>query len=368
MLSAVAKRGPLDLPGVFHRFGRRAQVCGLAPARSALRRRAPYAPAVSGLPPARRELRRCALFALAVIGALALPLRGAAQNCRALSDKSDCPEPAAFETPRGLALGTGVRAAAISTSALAYSPAALALGSLYHIEANLDYMAALDTVALGASAVDSSTSKVGAGIGLRGFLSGDDGFGNETGYDYDGLDGRVGVALALSEAFALGLGARYIDLSTEEDDDGDGVEDSDLELVQGFTMDASLRIVPADGLQIDIAALNFIDRDSPFVPVMLTGSFAFAVASVLSLGFDVLADMSSFDDPAVTVGGGIEYLGGNAIPIRAGYSFDTTREVHALGAGIGYTDQRIGLDIGLRQELAGGDDTRVMAAIRYYVN
>jgi hypothetical protein len=314
-------------------------------------------------------VRRIAALACGLLVLLALPARSAAQeDCRAYPDMSDCPEPAAFETPRGLALGTGVRAAAVSTSALAYSPAALALGNLYHIEANIDYLAALDTVALGAAAVDSSTSKVGAGIGLRGFLSGDDGFNNEGEYDYDGLDGRVGVALALSDAFSLGIGARYIDLSTEEDDDEDGEEDSDLELVQGFTMDASIRIVPVQGLQVDLAALNFIDRDSPFVPLMLTAGMAFSVGTSLSLGFDVLTDMSSFEDPQVTIGGGAEYLGGNSIPVRAGYSFDIAREVHALGVGIGYTDQRVGLDLGVRQELSGGDDTRVMAAVRYYVN
>ena len=363
MASAVSKRGHVVSPGGTHRFGvlrttGATLACGLL---FASRR------ALAGA----RALRSGAILvpcAIALLGLCALPARVAAQDCKALSDKRDCPKSAAPETPRGLALGTGVRAAAVSTSALAYSPAALALGNLYHIEANLDYMAALDTVALGAAAVDSSTSKVGAGIALRGFLSGDDGFDAEHRYDYDGLDGRLGVALALSDAFSLGVGARYIDLSTEEDDDGDGQEDSDLELVQGFTMDASLRIVPVEGVQVDIAALNFLDRDSPFVPVMLTGGLAFAVASAFSLGIDVLTDMSSFDDPQVTIGGGAEYLGGNAIPVRAGYSFDIAREIHALGVGIGYTDQRVGLDVGVRQELSGGDDTRVMAAVRYYVN
>jgi hypothetical protein len=354
MASAVSKRGRVVHPGATHRFGvRRVSVlaCGL-----------------QSLSYASRCAAMSASALLSLLALLALPTRSAAEDCRAYSDKSDCPEPAAFETPRGLALGTGVRAAAVSTSALAYSPGALALGNLYHIEANLDYLAALDTVALGAAAVDSSTSKVGAGIGLRGFLSGDDGFANDTRYDYDGLDGHLGVALALSDAFSLGIGARYIDLETEEDDDGDGMEDSDLELVEGFTMDASMRIVPVEGLQVDLAALNFIDRDSPFVPVMLTGGLAFSVGTSLSLGIDVLTDMSSFDKPQVTIGGGAEYLGGNSIPVRAGYSFDIAREVHALGVGIGYTDQRVGLDIGVRQEFSGGDDTRVMGAVRYYVN
>jgi hypothetical protein len=270
--------------------------------------------------------------------------------------------PIAAETARGIALGTGVRASSVSTSALAYSPAALSLGNLYHIEANLDYMTAFETVALGAAAVDSSTSKIGAGIGLRGFLSGDDGYTTDYGYDLDGLDGRLGVGFALSDAFAIGVLGRYIDVSTETEDR------DDEELVQGFTMDASVRVMPVEGLQIDIAALNFIDRDSPYVPVMITGALAIAAAEALSLGVDVLTDVSSFDNPQVTVGGGIEYLGGKSVPIRAGYSFDIARELHALGVGIGYTDQRIGLDLGVQQQLNQSNETRILGAVRYYVH
>lgn len=340
MARAVRKRERVVSEGATHRFGGRRRLA--------------------------HGLQSAALAA--VLCAWLVPSRVTAEDCQSFPDKSDCPPSASPETPRGLALGTGVRAAAVSTSALAYSPAALSLGNLYHIEANLDYMAELDTVALGAGAVDSSTSKVGAGIALRGFLSGEDGFTTDAGYDYDGLDGRLGIGLALSEAFALGVGARYVDISTEGDSDGDGEIDDDEELVQGFTMDASLRIMPANGVQIDIAALNFLDLDSSFAPVMLNAGLAFAVASALSLGMDVLTDMSSFENPEVTLGGGIEYLGGNSIPVRAGYSFDIARKVHAIGAGVGYTDQRIGLDIGVRQEVAGGDATRIMAAVRYYVN
>jgi hypothetical protein len=273
-----------------------------------------------------------------------------AEDCRMLP-KLSCPQAMNVETARGLSLGTGARASAISTSALAYSPAALALGNLYHIEGNVDYLAGNDTVALGGMVVDSSTSKVAAGIGFRGFLSGGDGF--------DGLDGRLGLALPLSEAFSLGLAGRYIDLSRHSDG---------TTLAQGFTMDASLRVSPASGLQIDFAVLNFIDLDSPYVPLMLNGGLAFSVASVVTVGVDLLTDMSSFDNPQLALGGGIEYLGADTVPIRAGYMVDLARKVHSVTAGLGYTDQLVGFDVGLRQEVYPDHDTRIMGAIRYYVH
>jgi hypothetical protein len=276
------------------------------------------------------------------------PPRVAADYC-SRSDKS-CPPPVSAESARGLALGTGMRASAISTSALAYSPGALSLGNLYHIEGNVDYMAQLKTAALGAAVVDSSTSKLGAGLGLRGFLSGDSGYG--------GIDGRLGLAVSLTDAISVGVGGRYISLSQ-----------MNTKLARGFAMDASLRVMPVSGFQLDFAALNFVSNArSPYVPIQLVGGAAVAVLPSLSIGGDLLLDMTTYSKPEITVGGGVEYLAVQTVPLRLGYVGDIARSSHAISAGVGYTDQRIGLDVGLRQQFKGGHETRVMAAIRYYVN
>jgi hypothetical protein len=273
-------------------------------------------------------------------------------------DKTLCPEPLAYESARGVGLGTGVRASAVSTSALAYSPGALAVGNLYHIEGNIDYLGYADTVALGAGVVDSSTSKLGAGIGIRGFLAGDGG--------YHGLDGHLGLAFAISDAFALGLGGRYLNVSTDGvNDEGEAV---DVDVAEGLTLDASLRVMPTEGLQIDFAALNFVNLEEAEVPLTLAGSLAFAVIDMLSLGADLLVDLSTYDEAAFIAGGGLEFLAANAIPLRIGYRADLAREQHSITAGVGYTDQQVGFDIGLRQGITGDKETRVMAAMRYYVH
>lgn len=298
------------------------------------------------------------VLACAVSSALSAPVR--AQECQA-EDERSCPKPLAAETARGLGLGTGVRASAVSTSALAYSPGALALGNLYHVEGNVDYSSFPNTVAIGGAVVDSSTSSLGAGVGLRGFLSGEEG--------YDGIDGRIGLGVSLSEAFSLGIGGRYLNITLDRDFGDEVVTVEDL---SAFTMDASIRIIPVPGLQLDVAALNFIDADSPLVPLTVTGGVAFAVAQSFSLGADLLVDMSTFDNAKMTIGGGAEYLASNTVPLRLGYGYDVARKIHFLGAGVGYTDQRIGLDLGLHQELTrpGPEqhETRIMGAIRYYVN
>jgi len=311
-----------------------------------------------------RARDRCgrALFiaASACVASFALSAPVRAGECPA-DDERTCPKPLAAETARGLGLATGVRASSVSTSALAYSPAALALGNLYHVEGNVDYSSFPNTVALGGAVVDSSTSSLGAGLSLRGFLSGEEG--------YDGIDGRIGLGVSLSEAFSLGLSGRYLNVTLDRNDNGEVFTVEDL---SAFTMDASLRVVPVPGLQLDIAALNFIDANSPLVPLTVTGSAAFAVASSFSLGADILVDLSTFDSARLTAGGGFEYLASNTVPLRIGYGYDVARKIHFIGAGIGYTDQRIGLDIGLHQEITrpGPErhETRIMGAIRYYVN
>jgi hypothetical protein len=313
--------------------------------------------ACTGEPSPRYRARLIGIFTLLIGSLVLLPARARAGECSNIEDKSVCPESVSYESARGMGLGTGMRATAVSTSALAYSPGALAMGNLYHIEGNIDYIGVGDAVALGGGVVDSSTSKLGAGIGLRGFLSGDGG--------YDGLDGRLGLGLSLSEAFALGLAGRYITLSTEQTV---GDETESYTLAQGFTLDASLRVIPTEGLQIDIAALNFVDLEHAEVPVTIASGLAFSVAENFSLGADLLVDLSTFDDPALIVGGGLEFLVGNSVPLRGGYRGDLARETHGITAGVGYIDAQIGFDIGLRQNVAGDKETRVMAAMRYFVN
>jgi hypothetical protein len=301
------------------------------------------------------------VMAFTLLASFACPTSFASAQAPCEDLGTDCPEAANAESARGIGLGTGVRASSMSTSALAYSPAALAIGSLYHIEGQVDYISQAQGVALGAAVVDSSTTRLGAGIGLRGFVSGDDG--------WSGLDGRVGLAYPLSDAFAVGLAGRYITLSQDFiDEDG---ERYSATLAEGITMDGSIRISPGSGLQIDLAALNFIDRDSEYVPVTLATAVAFAVNEQMALGVDFLTDMSTFDKPKFILGGGGEFFAAGSVPLRGGYAYDTGRKIHMLSGGIGYTDRQIGLDISLRQQIATADgrdkETRVMGAFRYYV-
>jgi opacity protein-like surface antigen len=231
------------------------------------------------------------------------------------------------------------------------------LGKLYHIEGSVDYMADLKTVALGAAVVDSSTARLAAGLAFRGFVSGQGGLG--------GIDGRLGLAFPFSDAVAIGLSGRYINVESEAGKDAGFARSQ--RLVKGFTMDASLRIAPIPELQLDIAAYNFINRESLYAPIMIGGGASVALGEIGLIGADMLVDLTSYDSADFIVGGGVELLAAQIVPVRAGYSYETLREQHTLTLGLGYTDRAVGFDISLRQQLGGGGDTRIMGAFRIYV-
>lgn len=265
-----------------------------------------------------------------------------------------CPQALNSESARGLALGTGARATAISTSALAYNPAAMAVGRLYHLEGTVDYMPDRHTVALGGSIVDSSTSRLAAGLSVRGFLAGDDGV--------SGIDGRLALALPLSDAVSIGVAGRYLSAKHT---------DKSLDLgnpAKGFSLDATLRVAPIPTLQLYGGGFNLINYDSAYAPLMVGGGAGVGIGDVVVVGADMLVDLSSYRTANVIAGGGVELLAGQAVPIRAGYTYDTKREQHALTFGLGYTDRGVGLDISLRQDLGGAGDTRIMGAFRFFMH
>ncbi len=260
-----------------------------------------------------------------------------------------CEGPAAFETARGLALGTGNRASSISTSALAYNTASLPSARLYHIEADVDYQPSDEVVVLGAGVVDSVTTRLAAGLAFRGTVANSD-------QGYNGIDFLLGLGFPFADEVAIGVSGRYVNLWDEED-----------HLVKGLTMDTSLSVRPVEALQLAFLAYNVIDRNSEYVPILLGGSTAVVLGDTFNVGADCLVDISTYEKARYVLGGGLEYVSGGTLPLRLGYAFDSGRETHAVTGGLGYISQQFSADVALRQQVAGGSDTRVMASVRFHV-
>ncbi len=262
-----------------------------------------------------------------------------------------------YETARGLGMGMGTRASVIGTSALAYNAANLPLARLYHIEATALTVPGEGAWSVGGAITDSVTSWLAAGVGFRGVFG-------EGSRDHSGWDGRIALGFPLADVISLGVSGRYVRLNAAQDEMGRNLSDE----VDGFTVDASARLTPLPGLHIAALAYNLVDRDSALAPRMVGGGASYSFAEAFTVGGDALVDLSTFDQAEVIFGLGGEYLVAGQFPIRAGYRRDNGRELNQVTASIGYVDQRLGLDIALRQDVGSGpNETELLFGFRYHV-
>lgn len=263
-----------------------------------------------------------------------------------------------YETARGIGMGSGARASATGTSALAYNAANMPLAPLYHIETMVGYVPNHNYWTYGGAIADSISNKISAGLAFYGVHGGGD-------RNYRGFDGRLALGMALSEAFAIGLSARYARFdSRAQTEDGERVGIG----LRTFTIDASIRLTVTEGLHIAALGYNLIRTDSPLAPTRVGGSVSYSFGSVFSVGGDVLVDLTTFDSIEIIAGGGVEYLAADSIPLRVGYRRDQGRELNQFTASIGYVDRAFGLDFGLRRDIASDTkDTQLLLNFRYHV-
>ncbi len=264
------------------------------------------------------------------------------------------PMPDQYETPRGLALGTGARASASGLSALAYQPAALALQSMYAMEGFVGARPSTGAWVLGAGVVDTVTSQLAAGFSFRSVLG-------DRGDTAVGTDARFGFALPLGEVLALGGALRYVSL---DGDPADGVPIENRIRAKGLTADATLSLRLSNGVRLAFLGENLIDLDSPLAPVRVGASLAIASGGTLSVTADALVDMSTFEQEEWWVGGGLEYLGIASLPLRFGYAVDTGRDMHFMTGGFGLIKSGMGLEAALRQSVHGESATEFLVSIR----
>ncbi|MGB0678592.1 MAG: hypothetical protein ACPGUV_02900, partial [Polyangiales bacterium] len=82
---------------------------------------------------------------------------------------------------------------------------------------------------------------------------------------------------------------------------------------------------------------------------------------------DGIADLDTFSRTEVIAGGGIEYLLADAYPLRLGYRSDTGRDTHSVSGGIGYVNKVVSLDLSIRQDVHGLDETWLLFGIRFHI-
>lgn len=275
----------------------------------------------------------------------------------ASGDPAVPPQEDAMETARGLGMGSGARAGAMGVSALAYNPANLGVGEFYYVEAISTVIPGDDTTwTLGSAIVDSVTSKLAVGTNYRGVFGGED-------REYKGWDWRTAIGIAASKAFGLGAAVRWAKIKSRTDEDDQRLGPT----LNSVTMDAAIRITPISWLNLAGLGYNLIRTHSPLAPQMTGGSVSLAPMESFSLGGDMLWDLTTFDDPKIIAGGGVEYLAAGQVPIRAGYRRDQGRNLNQITASTGYASAKFAAEMSLRQTLGSEKETYLLFMMRYAV-
>ena len=265
-----------------------------------------------------------------------------------------------YETARSMAMGLGARASATSTSAVAQNAAGLSIGRHYHIETAVTYLPQVGRFTSGGAVADSFSGPVNMGVNFR-YVHGN---GEE---GHGGYDGRISLGLPLGDNFAIGASGRYISFWREGEENAD-----DDPYAEHITIDGSIRVTPVPGLHFAALGYNLIDVGSALVPVMVGGSASYTIDNTFTLAFDGLADLSTYKYEDGTIrpegqfGGALEFFTGE-IPIRAGYMYDTGRDLHYVTAGLGWMNESLGIDLAVRQQVTGPLDTWMLASFRYFI-
>ncbi len=311
-------------------------------------------------------------------------------------------------TPRGLAMGSMGRGAAIGALGPMLNPAGIEFARQYTIEAG--YGLSVQDVGsnINLSITDSTTNAhIGMGAYYQ-FVHSSPHFANAAGQpDADvtrqGNEAGISTAVPLGDHFAFGVTLKYANISTDGPNPaatatnklpGRVVYDSStLVDAKGFTMDVGILIKLTDTFGIGVVGSNIIPLHSIDTPAGLGFGLGYQVMPNLLLVADAQIDFDRYRSQAVDAmgnpivpapdavgtplagdrrttvraGGGLEYVAGNVVPIRAGYFQDTGMPGGFISAGVGYLGPSFGIDAGYRGKVVGGNETLLALGLRVFL-
>lgn len=282
-----------------------------------------------------------------------------------ISQPDPVPTEDTLETAYGLAMGSGVRAGAVGTSALAYNTSNMAAVPTYHVEAFSQIIPGSKSLGgtywtIGSSVTDSTTAKkLALGTSFRGVFSGEN-------RRYSGWDWRSGIAIQAIPQLGIGLGFRWGRMSS----DWATVDDVRVRVgpfFDGITLDASMTITPIPWLRVSGLGYNLIKTYSALAPQMAGGSVSLAPMEELSFGGDILVDFTTFERNEIIAGAGVSYIAAEMVPLRIGYRRDSGRDLNQITAGLGFMKGKIGFEGAIRRDLGGNKETYLVFQFRFVV-
>ncbi len=258
--------------------------------------------------------------------------------------------------PREIALGEALRGGATGASAIGLNPAGLPLNRELVFEGGYGYRMSDSASLIGVSACDSTNAAPGCFF-----------------YSYAGaspeLDGMSGTrrthvgGMTLSRQFVprvlVGATAKYYDFNSTMTGESDA---------SGFAFDLGTTIRATEMVNLGFSAQNlWASEKSTQFPRALGGGVLARPLPSFGLSFDMRWKLDG--ETSTRYGGGAEYFfrgGQNGFPIRFGALHDTELDSTYISGGIGMSSMKWGIDVGARRQVKGGDETLVLASMRFF--
>jgi hypothetical protein len=170
--------------------------------------------------------------------------------------------------------------------------------------------------------------------------------------------GGASLSRVLVPRVMVGATAKYFRYDSTMPDD---------EKKSGFVFDFGATVRLTEMINVGVASQNlFATERSDWFPRSVGGGVLARPIPQLALSFD---SRWKTDGGGARFGGGAEYFirgGDMGYPIRLGGVHDNGLAATYFTAGIGVANIKWGIDVAARREIKGGDETLVLASLRFY--
>lgn len=263
--------------------------------------------------------------------------------------------------PREIALGEAMRGGATGATAIGLNPAGLPLNRELVFEGGYGYRASDSASLIGVSVCDSTP-------GLPGCFF----------YDYAGaspeLDGMTGTrrthvgGVALSRLvlprIMIGATAKYFNFESDMMTDRSA---------SGFAFDVGTTVRLSEMINLGVAGQNlWTTEDTTQFPRAVGGGLLARPSTSIALSFDMRWRFGEEERPLRYGGGAEVFLRGKngqmGFPVRAGGLHDSGLGTTYVSGGLGLATLKWGVDIAARRAVDGGDDTMVLASMRFFTH
>ncbi len=262
--------------------------------------------------------------------------------------------------PREIAVGEALRGGATGASGVDLNPSGVGLNRELVFEGGYGYRAADSASLVGVSACDSTNAMPGCFFyGYAGASPTQDGMTLHRTTHVAGL----ALSRALVPRILIGATAKYYHFNSSMPGESN---------TSGTTFDLGVTVRLTDLFNLGLSAQNlWASSSTPQFPRAFGGGLYANLASTFALSFDARWKLDGDDRSARYGGGGELFLrtngGQNGIPLRGGVVHDDAGPgATYVSAGLGFASISWGIDVAGRRQVDGGDETLILASMRFY--